>query len=64
MRTELWALQNPNGTFLPSKKTDPTCPIKVALFKTKQHAKIFLKDNPVFTKVEPKKVVVKVINAS
>jgi hypothetical protein len=41
MRTEAWALQKPNGSFVSSKRIDPTNPIKIALFNTKRHAKVF-----------------------
>ena len=63
MRTEAWALQKPNGTFLSNKKIDPTNPIKIALFNTKRHAKVFLEENSHLTDAEPKKVTIKVISA-
>ena len=63
MRTEAWALQRPNGNFISSKKIDPTNPIKIALFNTKRHAKVFLEENPYLTDVEPKKVTIKVVSA-
>jgi hypothetical protein len=63
MRTEAWALQKPNGTFLSNKKIDPTNPIKIALFNTKRHAKVFLEENSYLTDAEPKKVTIKVVSA-
>ena len=63
VRTEAWALQKPNGTFISSKKIDPTNPIKIALFNTKRHAKVFLEENTHLTDVAPKKVTIKVVSA-
>ena len=63
MRTEAWALQRPNGNFISSKKIDPTNPIKIALFNTKRHAKVFLEENPSLTDAEPRKVTIKVVGA-
>jgi hypothetical protein len=62
MRTEAWALQKPNGSFVSSKRIDPTNPIKIALFNTKRHAKVFLEDNAYLTNVEPKKVMIKIVS--
>lgn len=64
MKTEAWALQKLNGSFVSSKRIDPTNPIKIALFNTKRHAKVFLEDNSYLINVEPKKVIIKIVNVT
>ena len=61
MRKYCWAVQSKSGSFIHSMNVDFNNAVEVALFRTKQNAVAFLKDNPkLFASAKPVKVSVKI----